>query len=143
MSLAARIPWAPTKPAFASARMLQVTPVPAAKAASAPGTGDPDDCVLVARLAGGEADALADLYRRHGGACYRLACQLTANVTLAEDAVQEAFTGLWRNPARIPACQGQCPRLAAWPYSPQGCGLRAPGDLAAAPSGRGRRPAGT
>ena len=31
--------------------------------------------------------------------CYRLARRVTADDTLAEDAVQEAFTGLWRNPA--------------------------------------------
>src|SRR5579859_4842100 len=59
----------------------------------------PDDDALVELLARGEPDALGELYQRHGTACYRLARQVTANAALAEDAVQEAFTGMWRNPA--------------------------------------------
>jgi RNA polymerase sigma factor (sigma-70 family) len=59
---------------------------------------EPEDAALVDLIAGGDQDALAALYQRHGSACYRLARQITANVTLAEDAVQEAFVGLWRAP---------------------------------------------
>lgn len=46
------------------------------------------------------------LYRRHGTACYRLARRVTMDDTLAEDAVQEAFTGLWRNPGGYLPGQG-------------------------------------
>jgi RNA polymerase sigma factor (sigma-70 family) len=65
------------------------------------GTGQvyQDDSVLAALLPGGDHDALAALYDRHGTACYRLAWKITANRTLAEDAVQEAFLGLWRSPS--------------------------------------------
>ena len=38
------------------------------------------------------------LYERHGADCYRLARHITASGALAEDAVQEAFVGLWRTP---------------------------------------------
>jgi RNA polymerase sigma factor (sigma-70 family) len=64
-----------------------------------PGQGDLDDATLAGRVAGGDAEALAVLYQRHGAVCYRLARQVTASDTLAEDAVQEAFLGLWRSPA--------------------------------------------
>lgn len=59
---------------------------------------EPKDSALVELITGRDPDALAMLYDRHGGACFRLARQVTANVTLAEDAVQEAFLGLWRAP---------------------------------------------
>jgi RNA polymerase sigma factor (sigma-70 family) len=67
------------------------------------GGADPDqpddDGVLVSRLAAGDGEALAALYDRHGQSCYGLARKITANDTLAEDAVQEAFLGMWRTPA--------------------------------------------
>ena len=53
-----------------------------------------------------DPDALAVLYQRHGAACYRLARRVTANDALAEDAVQEAFVGLWRAPAAYAPGQG-------------------------------------
>jgi RNA polymerase sigma factor (sigma-70 family) len=59
----------------------------------------PDDAALVERLASGDGEALAALYDRHGSVCYGLARKITANDTLAEDAVQEAFLGMWRTPA--------------------------------------------
>jgi RNA polymerase sigma factor (sigma-70 family) len=59
---------------------------------------EPDDADLMGRVAVGDQDALAVLYERHGAVCYRLARQITASATLAEDAVQEAFVGLWRTP---------------------------------------------
>jgi len=59
---------------------------------------EPADAALMDLIAGGDQEALAALYQRHGSACYRLARQITASVTLAEDAVQEAFVGLWRAP---------------------------------------------
>lgn len=46
------------------------------------------------------------LYQRHGTACYRMARRITANQTLAEDAVQDAFTGFWRDPAAYTPGQG-------------------------------------
>src|ERR1700744_2678631 len=64
-----------------------------------PETG-PDDAALVALIVTGDQHAVAELYERHGGACFRLARQVTRSTSLAEDAVQEAFLGLWRDPDR-------------------------------------------
>lgn len=58
----------------------------------------PADAALVTRIVDGDQDALAMLYDRHGLACYRLARQVIGSATLAEDAVQEVFVGLWRSP---------------------------------------------
>jgi RNA polymerase sigma factor (sigma-70 family) len=65
-----------------------------------------DDATLVELVAMTDPDALAALYKRHGTACYRLARRVTANDALAEDAVQEAFVGLWRDPAAYAPGQG-------------------------------------
>jgi RNA polymerase sigma factor (sigma-70 family) len=67
------------------------------------GTGD---TTLAELVADGDQDALAELYHRHGPACYRLARQITASGTLAEDAVQEAFTGLWQAPRSYRRARG-------------------------------------
>jgi RNA polymerase sigma-70 factor (ECF subfamily) len=61
--------------------------------------GHLDDAALAELLPGGDKGALAALYDRHGTACFRLAWKVTANHSLAEDAVQEAFLGLWRAPS--------------------------------------------
>ena len=73
-----------------------------------PGSNRADlgDAGLVDLVGKPDPDALAELYQRHGTACYRLARRITANETLAEDAVQEAFTGLWRDPAAYTPGQG-------------------------------------
>jgi RNA polymerase sigma-70 factor, ECF subfamily len=67
---------------------------------------DAEDAALVALVIAGDQDALAALYRRHGAASYRLAYRVTASVTLAEDAVQEAFVGLWRASASYAGRRG-------------------------------------
>ena len=46
------------------------------------------------------------LYQRHGSACYQMARRITANEALAEDAVQEAFAGFWRDPGGYSPRQG-------------------------------------
>jgi RNA polymerase sigma factor (sigma-70 family) len=72
---------------------------PVTESVTESGRDDLDDAALVELVGKSDHEALAVLYRRHGPACYRLACRVTVNDTLAEDAVQEAFTGLWRDPA--------------------------------------------
>ena len=67
---------------------------------------EPDDTALIALVADRDEDALAALYHRHGSACYRLARQITASTALAEDAVQEAFTGLWKAPGSYLGSRG-------------------------------------
>jgi RNA polymerase sigma factor (sigma-70 family) len=60
---------------------------------------DADRAVLV-RIADGELDALEDLYDRYKTMAYSIAYRITNDATLAEDVVQDAFLGAWRNAAR-------------------------------------------
>ena len=60
---------------------------------------DADRAVLV-RLAEGELDALEDLYDRYKTMAYSIAYRITNDASLAEDVVQEAFLGVWRNATR-------------------------------------------
>lgn len=53
-----------------------------------------DEGALLARVAGGDADALATLYRRESGSVYRYALALAGDEAAALDAVQEAFAAL-------------------------------------------------
>jgi RNA polymerase sigma factor (sigma-70 family) len=55
------------------------------------------DEALVALVARSDESALAELYDRVGGTAYGLAYRVLRDETLAEDAVQEAFLGLWRS----------------------------------------------
>jgi RNA polymerase sigma-70 factor, ECF subfamily len=56
---------------------------------------------LVGRLAAGPDEAaLSELYDRYQAAMYGLAMRITNDPALAQDAVQEAFVGVWRNAAR-------------------------------------------
>jgi RNA polymerase sigma factor (sigma-70 family) len=70
----------------------------ARKSVSEGGRDDLDDAALVVLVSKSDHEALAVLYKRHGATCYRVARRITANDALAEDAVQEVFTGFWRDP---------------------------------------------
>ena len=72
---------------------------PASRLRVASSTDEADRAVLV-RLADGELDALGDLYDRYKTMAYSIAYRITNDATLAEDVVQEAFLGAWRNAAR-------------------------------------------
>jgi len=74
-----------------------VTNVVADSAVAVPAT----DEQLVGRLASGPDEAaLSELYDRYQAAMYGLAMRITNDAALAQDAVQEAFVGVWRNAAR-------------------------------------------
>ena len=79
---------------------------PVSESAGLPGMDDLDDAALVEMVGKGDQEALAVLYRRYGKICYRLAYRVTSSQQLAEDAVQEAFTGLWRDPGAYLPGQG-------------------------------------
>ena len=54
----------------------------------------PKESDLVRELAADSPDALAALYRTHGGALFRLARRLSASVEDAEDVLHDLFVGL-------------------------------------------------
>jgi RNA polymerase sigma-70 factor (ECF subfamily) len=62
---------------------------------------DASDADLGRAVSGGDEAALAELYRRHGGACLALARRVLADRVLAEEIVQEVFLRLWRAPDRF------------------------------------------
>jgi RNA polymerase sigma-70 factor, ECF subfamily len=51
-------------------------------------------------MAGGDVDALEGLYERYRTMAYSIALRITGEPAAAEDVVQEAFLGAWRNAAR-------------------------------------------
>jgi len=55
------------------------------------------DEALVALVSRSDESALAELYDRVGGIAYGMAYRILRDESLAEDAVQEAFLGLWRS----------------------------------------------
>lgn len=61
---------------------------------------DEADGAALQRIARGELGALDDLYERYKTMAYSIAYRITNDATLAEDVVQEAFLGVWRNAAR-------------------------------------------
>jgi RNA polymerase sigma-70 factor (ECF subfamily) len=70
-----------------------------------------DDEVLVAALAGGDAQALELIYERHSRGVYSLALRLLVDGPAAEEVVQETFLKLWRQPAAYQPSRG---RLLPW-----------------------------
>jgi RNA polymerase sigma factor (sigma-70 family) len=63
-------------------------------------SSDEADRAVLVRLADGELDALEDLYDRYKTMAYSIAYRITNDAALAEDVVQDAFLGAWRNAAR-------------------------------------------
>ena len=61
---------------------------------------------LLRLVAEGDERALAELYDRHGRAAYGLARRILRDPALAEDAVQDAFVGVWQGAGRFRAERG-------------------------------------
>jgi RNA polymerase sigma-70 factor (ECF subfamily) len=64
------------------------------------------DATLVVAIGRWRQDALAEAYRRHGGAVFGLAQRVVGDRTLAEEVVQEVFLRLWDKPDRFDADRG-------------------------------------
>ncbi|MST35185.1 sigma-70 family RNA polymerase sigma factor [Acidimicrobiaceae bacterium USS-CC1] len=65
-----------------------------------PSFADVSDAALVVAVGRYHESALAEVYRRHGGAVYGLARRLVHEPAVAEDIVQEVFLRLWNEPER-------------------------------------------
>jgi RNA polymerase sigma-70 factor (ECF subfamily) len=69
------------------------------------------DAGLAAAVARKESRALAEIYRRHGGAVWGLARRVLRDDHLAEEVCQTVFCDLWANPGRFDPERGS---LRAW-----------------------------
>jgi RNA polymerase sigma-70 factor (ECF subfamily) len=57
------------------------------------------DEALINSLAAGDQGALSELFDRYQAHMYGLAMRITNDAAMAQDAVQDAFVGVWRNAA--------------------------------------------
>jgi RNA polymerase sigma-70 factor (ECF subfamily) len=69
------------------------------------------DAALVVAIGRWREDALAEAYRRHGGAIYALARRVVRDSGMAEEVVQEVFVRLWTTPDRFDPERGT---LRSW-----------------------------
>ncbi len=72
------------------------------------------DAAAVARVAGGDAVALRELYDRYGKVVYSFAYRLTADATLAEECVQDVFVAFWRRAADFDPTRA---KLTTWLFT--------------------------
>jgi RNA polymerase sigma factor (sigma-70 family) len=61
---------------------------------------DDADRAVLELITNGQLDALQDLYDRYRTMAYSIALRITTDPSLAEDVVQDAFLGVWRNASR-------------------------------------------
>jgi len=67
---------------------------------------DRTDRETMDRLAGGDLGALDRLYEHYGAMSFSIAYRITGDRSAAEDVVQEAFLGVWRNAGRYADARG-------------------------------------
>ena len=79
---------------------MEPTALPRVPTESVSSPADDADRAVLARVAAGDLAALEELYDRYRTMAYSLALRITADPAAAEDVVQDAFLGVWRNVAR-------------------------------------------
>ena len=70
------------------------------------------DANLVVAVGRWQQQALAEIYRRHGGAVHSLARRIIRNDPPAEEITQEIFLDLWNQPGQIRSPAGHPPLLS-------------------------------
>ena len=67
---------------------------------------DDADQAVLALVTAGQLDALQELYDRYRTMAYSIALRITSDASLAEDVVQDAFMGVWRNAGKYVTGRG-------------------------------------
>jgi RNA polymerase sigma-70 factor (ECF subfamily) len=67
---------------------------------------DRTDRTWIDRLVGGDLGALDRLYEQYGAMAFSIAYRITGDRSAAEDVVQDAFLGAWRNAGRYADARG-------------------------------------
>jgi len=67
---------------------------------------EPNEAMLVARMAAGDDEALAEVWDRYAPVVYGHARRLSRDASIAEDVTQEVFVTLWQHPERFDAQRG-------------------------------------
>ena len=70
------------------------------------GDGEVSDLELHRRIAAGDREAFAELYRRYASSAHGLALRVTAQDALAQEVVQDAYLALWRAPEAFDPSRG-------------------------------------
>lgn len=66
---------------------------------------------LMRLVEGGKANALEELYNRHGRGCFGLAMKIVRDPGIAEEVVQDVFVKLWNRPSTFVPGRG---RFSGW-----------------------------
>jgi RNA polymerase sigma-70 factor, ECF subfamily len=72
---------------------------------------EPDDSVLLRRIAAGDSDALVALHQRYVNLVYSMAWRVLQDVGLAEEVSQDVFMKLWQRSQLYDAARG---RFSSW-----------------------------
>ncbi len=83
------------------------------------------DAALMVAIARMHEPALAEAYRRHGGAVLALARRVLGSADLAEEVTQEVFVDLWDAPERFDPGRGAL-RTFLDDQGPRSCGRHRP-----------------
>ena len=100
--------------------------------------GEASDAQLVTAIARYSEVALAEVYRRHGGAVFGLARKVLSNAAEAEDVTQEIFLRLWNQPDRFDPSAARCVP-SCWPSPTPGRSTRCDPSTRDASGRTGRR----
>src|SRR5438270_5861105 len=65
------------------------------------------DVELVRSISGGDADALMQVYQRHGRAVFSLALYVVRDPATAEEVTQDTFLALWQKARQFDAARGK------------------------------------
>src|SRR5690348_2161088 len=87
--------WAPARPG------VDASPAAVESAMLGSDLRHAGDTALVVAIGRWREDALAESYRRHGGAVYSLARRVLGDDSRAEEVTQEVFLRLWQRPERF------------------------------------------